>query len=40
MAAMWFCMTALGVFFVIAGLAERCVPDKVWDKLMHIMRFD
>ena len=40
MAAMLFCMSALAVFFIAAWLADKCVPDKAWDKLMHMMRFD
>ena len=31
---------ALGVFFVVGGLLEETVPERVWDKLEHILRFD
>ena len=31
---------ALGVFFVVGGLLEETVPERVWDKLLKMMRFD
>lgn len=31
---------ALGVFFVVGGLLEETVPERVWDKLFKMMRFD
>lgn len=40
MAAMLFCLLAMLVFSIAAGLAERYVPDSVWDKLMHLLKFD
>lgn len=40
MAAMLVCMAVLGVFFAVAGLAERYVPDKAWEKLARAMKFE
>ena len=28
------------VFLLLAGLAERYIPDSVWDKLSKILRFE
>lgn len=28
------------VFLLLAGLAERYIPDRVWDKLSKILRFE
>lgn len=28
------------VFLLLAGIAERYIPDRVWDKLSKILRFE
>ena len=31
---------AMGGFLAVYGLLEKTVPEKVWDKLAHMFRFD
>lgn len=29
-----------GAFFTLSAICEKVVPDKVWDKIAHILKFD
>lgn len=31
---------AMGGFLAVCGLLEKTVPERVWDKLAHMLRFD
>lgn len=40
MAAFMVISLAMAVFFGVAGLLEKAVPEKVWDKLLMLFGVD
>lgn len=40
MAAMLFGLVVLGMYLIVTKVAERFVPDEVWDKLFRVLDFD